>query len=323
MAGEPSGRAPADPAMSASRASWIIGVALVVVSAIAFSAKAVMAKLAYRHGVDALTVLALRMGFALPVYLAVLALRSRKESRPITRREFGAIALLGVIGYYLASLFDFLGLEHISAGLERLILFVYPTLVALFEALLFGRRLSRVQVLALILTYVGIAVVFRSEIGHGGDDVTLGALLVFASAVTYAAYLVGSGQLIPRVGAERFTALALTVSALCTLTHATAAGRSVTGLPREVYGLGLLLAFLATVLPTFLLAAGIRRIGPGPAGIAGTVGPVSTVFLAHAFLGEPVTLPQVSGALLVLAGATLVAMGRPAKLAPHQSTVTR
>jgi drug/metabolite transporter (DMT)-like permease len=312
-----------DAAARASRASWMIGVVLVVVSAIAFSAKAVMAKLAYRHGVDALTVLALRMGFSLPVYLAVLAVRSRSEARPLTRRELVAIALLGVIGYYLASLFDFLGLEHISAGLERLILFVYPTLVALFEALLFGHKLTRVQLAALLLTYLGIAVVFRSEIGHGGDDVPLGAFLVFASAVTYAAYLVGSGQLIPQVGAERFTALALTVSALCTLGHAAAAGRSVTGLSRPVYELGLLLALFATVLPTFLLAAGIRRIGPGPAGIAGTVGPVSTVLLAHVFLGEPVTLPQVAGALLVLAGATLVALGRPAKLAPHQSTVTR
>ncbi len=323
MASEPSGRALAIAATSPSRASFVVGVGFVVVSAIAFSAKAVMAKLAYQHGVDALQVLALRMGFALPVYLLVLAARSRSEARPLTRRELAAIALLGVIGYYLASLFDFLGLQHISAGLERLILFVYPTLVALFEALLFGRRLTRVQVVALILTYVGIAVVFRSEVGHGGDDVALGAMLVFASAVVYAVYLVGSGQLIPRVGSERFTALALSVSALCTLGHAAVAGRSVTGLPREVYELGLLLAFLATVLPTFLLAAGIRRIGSGPAGIVGTVGPVSTVFLAHVFLGEPVTLPQVLGALLVLAGATLVALGRPTNIAPHQSTVTR
>jgi drug/metabolite transporter (DMT)-like permease len=320
MTSEPSGRAPAD---TASRASFILGVYLVVLSAVAFSAKAVMAKLAYRHGVDALTVLALRMGFALPVYLTVLAVRSRTEARPLTRRELVAIALLGVIGYYLASLFDFLGLEYVSAGLERLILFVYPTLVALFEALLFGRKLTRTQALSLLLTYVGIAIVFRGEIGQGGTDIVLGASLVFASAVVYALYLVGSGQFIPRVGAERFTALAVAVSALCTLAHAAVAGAPVTDLPREVYELGLLLAFFATVLPTFLLAAGIRRIGPGPAGIAGTVGPVSTVFLAHAFLGEPVTLPQVGGAVLVLAGATLVALGRPAKLAPHQSTVTR
>jgi drug/metabolite transporter (DMT)-like permease len=183
MTSEPSGRAPAD---TASRASFILGVCLVVLSAVAFSAKAVMAKLAYRHGVDALTVLALRMGFALPVYLTVLAVRSRTEARPLTRRELVAIALLGVIGYYLASLFDFLGLEYVSAGLERLILFVYPTLVALFEALLFGRKLTRTQALSLLLTYVGIAIVFRGEIGQGGTDIVLGASLVFASAVVYA-----------------------------------------------------------------------------------------------------------------------------------------
>ncbi len=306
-----------------SRAGWLLGVGLVALSAIAFSAKAVMAKLAYRHGVDALTVLGLRVGFALPFYLGVLALRRGRETRPLTRREIVSIVLLGLIGYYLSSLLDFMGLEYITAGLERLILFVYPTLVAIFEAVLFGKRLSRLQLFALAATYAGIAVVFQSEIGFAGDDVLLGAAMVFACAITYAGYLVGGGQLIPRIGAERFTALALSVSALAVLGHASAAGRTFVGLPRPVYELGLWLALVATVLPTFMLSEGIRRIGPGPAAIAGTIGPVSTLALAYWFLGEPLLPQQIAGATLVLAGATLVALGRPKPLEPHQTTVTR
>ena len=282
-----------------------------------------MAKLAYRHGVDALTVLALRMAFALPFYLAVLAFRARRDAKPLTRRDLGLLVVMGLLGYYLASLFDFLGLEYISAGLERLILFTYPTLVVLLELALFRRRLTRVQLLALVVTYLGIAVVFRSEIGHAGANVPIGAALVFASAVTYAGYLVGGGQLIPRIGAERFTAWALTISAVAVLSHARIAGRSLLGLPGPVYELGLWLALVATVLPTFMLAEGIRRIGPGPAAIAGTLGPVSTIALAHLFLGEPILALQVVGASLVLAGATLVALGRPNRLEPYQTTVTR
>ncbi|HVJ17323.1 MAG TPA: DMT family transporter [Polyangiaceae bacterium] len=305
------------------RTSWLLGVGMVLLSSIAFSAKAVMAKLAYRHGVDALTVLALRMAFALPFYVAVLAVRARREARPLTRRELWLLLGLGLLGYYLASLFDFLGLEHISAGLERLILFTYPTLVVLFELALFKKRLTRVQLLALVVTYVGIAVVFQSEIAHAGDNVPLGAALVFAGAVTYAGYLVGGGQLIPRIGAERFTAWALTISSVAVLAHALLSGRTLLGLPGPVYELGLWLALVATVLPTFLLAEGIRRIGPGPAAITGTLGPVSTIALAHVFLGEPILVLQVAGAALVLAGATLVALGRPSRLEPHQTTVTR
>jgi drug/metabolite transporter (DMT)-like permease len=307
-----------------TRASWLLGVGLVVLSSVAFSAKAVMAKLAYRHGVDALTVLALRMAFALPFYLLVLWLRRRRAEPPLARRDVGLIVALGLLGYYLASLFDFLGLEHISAGLERLILFTYPTLVVLFEFVLFRRRISRVQLVALGATYLGIAVVFQSELGLAGDNVPLGAALVFASAVTYAGYLLGSGQLIPRIGAERFTALALTVSAVAVLTHALLAGRTLLGLPGPAYELGLWLGIVATVLPTFMLAEGIRRIGPGPAGIAGTTGPVATIALAHVFLDEPILVLQIVGAGLVLAGATLVALGRPgSRPAPHQTTVTR
>ncbi len=305
------------------RASWLLGVGLVLLSSIAFSAKAVMAKLAYRHGVDALTILGLRMAFALPFYLLVLAVRSRRDAEPLTRRDLAVLFVLGLLGYYLASLFDFLGLQYISAGLERLILFTYPTLVVLLELVLFRRRITRLQVMALVITYLGIAIVFQSEITRAGDDVPLGAALVFASAVTYAGYLVGGGQLIPRIGAERFTAWALTVSAVAVLGHALGSGRSLLGLRAEVYELGLWLAVVATVLPTFLLAEGIRRVGPGPAAIAGTLGPVSTILLAHFFLGEPILPLQVAGAALVLGGATLVALGRPSRLEPHQTTVTR
>jgi drug/metabolite transporter (DMT)-like permease len=296
--------APARP----SRRAALTGAALVLLSSIAFSGKAVMAKLMYRAGAEPITVLALRMGFALPVFLLAAAWTAR-VAQPLSRREWGAALSLGGVAYYLSAVGDFMGLRFVSAGLERLILFTYPTLVVLMSSVALRERIGQKQLFALSISYAGIALVFRAELRDGspGEHALLGAGLVFASAITYAAYLVGSTRYIRRLGSLRFTAIALSAASVSTLLHFLAAGPPLLGHPASVYGLGLAMALLATVLPAFALAAGIQRIGPSVAAILGTIGPVSTLFLAHWFLSEPISPMQLLGTALVLLGATLVA----------------
>jgi len=291
----------------------------VLISSIAFSTKAILVKLAYRQGVDSLSLLALRFGFSAPFfgYLAFGGrLRGKLPSR-LTRRDWGTVIALGVLGYYLASLSDFIGLRYISAGLERLILFVYPTLVVVIEAGLFKIRLERRQTVALLVTYAGIFLAFRGELGSFGSDVPRGAAWVFASALTYALYLIGAGQMVPKLGSQRFTALALLSATGAVLLHASLSAAKLVGLPPSAYVIGLVMALLATVLPAFLLARGIALIGSGPAAIVSTVGPVSTILLAYLVLHEAISPAEFLGTGLVLCGASLVASSaKPAKAAP-------
>jgi drug/metabolite transporter (DMT)-like permease len=295
---------------------------VVFVSSIAFSTKAILVKLAYRHGIDSVSLLALRFGFSAP-FFAYGAFGARlRGARPsaLTRRDVGTLITLGVLGYYLASLSDFIGLRYISAGLERLILFVYPTLVVVLEAALFKIRLERRQTLALFITYAGIFLAFRGELGSLGSDVPRGAAWVFASALTYAVYLIGAGQMVPKLGAQRFTALALLSATAAVLLHACLSGAQLIGLPPVAYLIGLVMALLATVLPAFLLARGIALLGSGPAAIVSTVGPVSTIVLAYLVLDEAISATEFVGTALVVCGATLVASG--AQRAPRGRRAT-
>lgn len=298
---------PERPSVRARRQDALLGALCVVGSAVAFSAKAVIAKVAYRHGADPATVLSLRFSFALPFFV-LAALATSRGRAALPRRDWAKIVGLGVVGYYGASALDFYGLLYISAGLERLILFVYPTLVVLMGALLFGTPITRRIVVALLLTYAGVALAVKTETaGVGGEQLWLGVSLVFVGTIAYAGYLVGGGQLIPRLGAVRFTSLALIVATLAMLVHFAVVGGSFFGHSPLVYVYGIVLGLVCTVLPVFLLAEGIRRIGAGPASIIGAVGPVSTIALAHFALGEPVHALQLVGTVLVLVGATVVA----------------
>ncbi len=317
MVSEPAPTPPASAALAtnAARERWL-GALLVFVSGVAFSTKAVLVKLAYRHGVDSVSLLALRFGFSAPFFaFAAFGGRLRgKRAAPLSRGDVSAIVGLGVLGYYLASLCDFVGLRYISAGLERLILFIYPTLVVVIEAWLFKVRLGRRQLTALLLTYAGIALAFRGELGNYGTDVPRGAAWVFGCALTYALYLLGAGRMVPKLGSQRFTALALLAATAAVLVHALIVGARVLGLGTPAYVIGLVMALLATVLPAFLLARGIALIGSGPAAIVSTVGPVSTILLAYFFLQEPLSLTEILGTALVIFGATLVgATPRPSK----------
>lgn len=284
-----------------------------LVSGVAFSTKAVLVKLAYRHGVDTVSLLALRFGFSAP-FFAFGAFGGRLSARfgapspaMLSRRDVLSIIALGVLGYYAASLCDFVGLRYISAGLERLILFIYPTLVVVIETWLFKTRLGRRQLWALVITYAGIAFAFHGELGNYGSDVPRGAAWVFGCALTYALYILGAGRMVPKLGSQRFTSLALLAAAAATVTHATLTGAKIMGLPAAVYGISLVMALVATVLPAFLLARGIALIGSGPAAIISTIGPVSTILLAYFFLQEPLSGTELIGTALVIFGATLVA----------------
>lgn len=290
------------------RATHRAGVALAVVAAFGFSFKAILVKLAYPYGVDAVTLLALRMAFALPVFLWV-GFSASKNAPALSLRDWLTIAVLGALGYYGASILDFLGLKYISAGLERLILFTYPTLTLLFGVVLHGRAISRREGIALALCYAGIAAAFAHDLEFAGDKavVWIGGGFVFASSVSYALYLSGSAGMIAKLGAARFTALAMLVSTAATGGHFLAT-QPLTALvqPWPVYALGAAMGVLSTVLPVFAQSAAIRRVGSGQAALVGMVGPLLTIVFAWLLLDEGFSTAQMIGVALVIAGVATV-----------------
>jgi drug/metabolite transporter (DMT)-like permease len=289
----------------------LVGAVLCGIAAVAFSGKAVIIKLAYRYGVDALTLLALRMLLSAPLFIALAWWSGRRNAaQPLSRRDLRAIAVLGLVGYYLSSYFDFLGLQYITAALERLVLFLYPTFVLLMSAALFGRRITTRDVFALALAYLGIAIVLLNDFREQPGNVVAGSLWVLASALLYATYLLGSGRLVGRVGSMRFACYAGVVSCIGVVAHflVTRDWHVIVSQPAPVYGLAVLMAAVSTVLPIVLTSEGIRRIGASNASIVGSVGPVATIFLGFLFLGEPITIVQLAGAALVLAGVLIVSL---------------
>ncbi len=286
----------------------IEGAIWVLLSGITISTKAVLAKLAYLHGADAIQVLSLRMFFAVPLLLLSAYFAEKKAASRLTLRELAVIVLLGVTGYCISSMLDFMGLMYISASLERLVLFLYPTFVVLFSALLFRTPLRRLHLFALLMTYAGMAIVYYNEQNLSGPLVVKGSLLVLGCSIGYALYVVGAGRVIPKVGAARFNSYSLLSATVVIFLHWYKAGRPLIGLPLPVYGYGFLMATVGTVIPTLLLTKGIGMVGSGPAAILTTIGPVSTILLAHFLLGEPVTLGQLLGSVFVLIGVTLVSV---------------
>jgi len=296
------------------RAGSAAGVVFVALAAFGFSAKAILVKLAYQYPVDAVTLLALRMAFSLPFFLLMAFWGRRDGQAKLAWADAVALVGLGLLGFYLASFLDFWGLEYISAGLERLILFLYPTLVVVFSFLLFGRPIGLREIVALGLSYAGFGLVFYQQVSLDQPKTLLGVGLVFGSTVAYAAYLMGSHRVIQKLGAKRFTAYAMTVASLAclaqfALTHPLSALR----LPQPVYGLAISMAVFCTVLPSLLLSLGIHRIGASRASLISSLGPVTTLILAYAVLDEVMSAEQWLGAALVLAGVLLVSLAKPAR----------
>jgi drug/metabolite transporter (DMT)-like permease len=290
--------------------SAYLGVACAIVGSIGFSGKTVIVKLAYQYGVDPLTLLALRMLFSLPFFL-LMAWWAGGSGLRMTRRDWVAVIGLGCLGYYLGSYLDFAGLQHISAGLGRLILYLYPTLVVLLSALVLRQPIHGRHLLSLVLSYGGIALVFNAETRLGDDlgRVMLGAGLVFAGAITYAIYLIAGSRIVQKLGSMRFTAYASSAASCFVLSHfAAMRGTAQLAVAHEVYWIVLVMAVFSTVLPLWLMAEGLRRIGANQVALVGCIGPLSTIVFARIFLGEPITLIQLAGAGLVLAGVIIISV---------------
>jgi drug/metabolite transporter (DMT)-like permease len=283
------------------------GLLLASFGAIAFSGKAIIIKLAYRYGVDAVTLIMYRMLFALPLFL-ILAWWSGRGKPPLTWRDAQAVLGLGFSGYYLASFLDFAGLRFISASLERLILYLNPTLVLGLGVLVFRRRVTRGQIIALAVSYAGVLCVFGKEVTLRGANVPLGATLVFGSAVSYAIYLAYSGEEVKRLGALRLTGLATTVACvICIAQFLLLRPLSAMVVAPQVIWLSALNATVCTFAPVLMVMMAIERIGATLTAQAGTIGPVSTILMAVLLLGEPFTAWVAAGTVLVVAGIWLLA----------------
>jgi len=296
------------------RGAWI-GVACALAGSVAFSGKPVLVKAAYVHGIDTTTLLTLRMLFAAPLFM-LMALWAGRMTEPVSRREIAALAGLGFLGYYLGSFLDLAGLQYVSAGFGRLILYLYPTLVLLLSAAFLRQPLRAPQLLSLALSYAGIVLVFAEEVKTAGaaGQTAIGALLVFGSAVTYAVYLVTGSRLVHKFGSMRFSAYASLIATGFVLAHFIASRplEALHAVP-EVYALVAVLAVFSTVLPLWLMAEGLRRIGASQVSLIGCIGPVATLAFAALFLGEAVTAMQLAGGALVLAGVLIISLRpRPA-----------
>jgi drug/metabolite transporter (DMT)-like permease len=290
---------------------------LATLGAIAFSGKAIIVKFAYRYGVDAVTLIMYRMLFALPMFL-VLAWWAGRGKPPLTWRDARAVLGLGFCGYYLSSFLDFAGLRYISASLERLILYLNPTLVLGLGVLLFQRKVTRRQIVALAVSYAGVLCVFGKEVTLQGANVPLGATLVFGSAVSYALYLSYSGEEVKRLGALRLTGLATTVACLiCIAQFLVLRPWSAMAVAPQVLWLSALNATVCTFAPVVMVMMAIERIGASLTSQAGTIGPLSTILMAVALLGEPFTAWTAAGTVLVVAGIWLLARPPPS-IAPQE-----
>tara|TARA_B100000795_G_C22802517_1_gene442692 strand:- start:2780 stop:3667 length:888 start_codon:yes stop_codon:yes gene_type:complete len=287
----------------------IIAIALAITGAILFSSKAVMVKLSYEYKIDSLSLLLLRMGFALPIYLFIAFNSSKqKTTGKLAIKTWMALICLGIIGYYFASFLDFVGLQYISASLERLVLFVYPTITTIFAAICFKRKINSYKITAIILTYIGIGIAFFGKIQ---DDVQenfwTGVLLIFSSAVTFSVYLVGSEKLIPKFGVKRFTTYCMIVSSISVLIHfGIKSDVDITSFPWQVYALGIIIAVFNTVLPSYMISSAIQTIGASTTSILSSVGPISVIILSYFLLDEQISYYQIIGTLVVISGVLII-----------------
>lgn len=279
---------------------------MVAASALLFATKAIVVKCAYPYGIGALDLLTLRMGFALPVFLLVAWHEERRAAARLSVGDLGRCCGLGIIGYYLASFLDFEGLRVIGVGLERMVLYLYPTIVVVVGALIFGHKVTGRVIVALVATYGGIVLTYVGQ-RHDGTQIAWGTALVAGSAATYALFVLFSGTLIARLGARRVMAVAMSGACMAMLLHAgihaSCGGDTyLFAQPMVVYGYGLVLAVFGTILPSLLMGDGLKRVGSQRFAIISTIGPIGTLLLGWMVLGETVTpIASVGIALTLLA----------------------
>jgi drug/metabolite transporter (DMT)-like permease len=293
-----------------TRGWFIVGLLLAIGGVVFFSLRPIFIKLAYEYVTDPVTLLALRMVFSVPFFIAAAVwVRSGTEHRPLAPRQLAAVILLGILSYYGASFLDFLALQHIPAGLGRLLLFTYPTIVVILSAALLGKRVTAREIAALVLTYAGLALVFAHALGGEQKNFWLGAGLAFASSICYALYLVAGAEVITRVGSVRFTAYAMTAASIaCLLQFFLLRPLSALDLPAPVYGYAVAMAVLSTAVPVFMTSEALRRVGANTVAIIGALGPVTTIVLGYLGLEEIMTPLQLAGSALVMVGVVVISL---------------
>ena len=294
----------------ARRGYFVAGLLLAVGGVVCFSIRPIFIKLAYAHVVDPVTLIGLRMIFSLPFFLgAALWVRSGGEHRPLSGRDLAAVCGLGVLSYYGASFLDFLALQYIPAGLGRLLLFTYPTLVVILSAALLRKGVTAREIAALALTYAGLLLVFAQSLEGEQTNFWLGAALAFASSVCYALYLVAGAEVITRVGSVRFTAYAMSAASVaCILQFLLLRPLSALDVPAPVYGYAIAMAVVSTAVPVFMTSEALRRVGANTVAIIGALGPVTTIAFGWLGLEEVMTPLQLAGAALVLVGVVVISL---------------
>jgi len=288
-----------------------VALLLAATGVIFYSTKAVFVKMAYAYDIDPVTLMLYRLLLSMPFYLVVWVIHNtkNKDEPKASFKDILLIIFLGIIGYYVSSLLDFIGLQYIDASLERLILFIYPTIVLILSRIFLKKKVTKQQLLAIGLTYIGVFVIFSQNIltGTQSDNVLLGAGLIFLCALTYATYLVGSNSLLPKLGTINFTTYVMFVSFLAVLIHYYFEfGFTYIIYPTEVYIISVFMAVISTVLPSYMIGEAIKRAGANTVGIMGSLGPISTISLSMIFLGETLTLIQYIGAFIILGGIFII-----------------
>jgi len=288
------------------------GIMLAVVGAVVFSFKPILIKLIYTYGIKTEVLMALRMLFALPVFLAVGWISASKKSgtQTVDKRAIFYSVIVGVLGYYGAALLDLLGLQYITAQFERMILFLFPTIVCLLSWLVFSERPTKRMIIALPLSYSGVVLIFLHDFDHFGSDVIRGGLLVFASAICFSFYMLFSKPCITRLGSAAFTCIAMGAASVVIFCHFIALNPlSSLIVPWQVLWLTFALGVIATALPAFLISAAIERIGSSRASIIGSIGPIVTAVFAVMLLGEAFTIYHATGMVLTLVGVVYLGRG--------------
>jgi drug/metabolite transporter (DMT)-like permease len=293
----------ADTAKPFDRSRYLTGLGYAAMATMLFSGKAVLIKLAFRQGADPISLLALRMIFALPFFVLAAWWVDRKGRPPMSRREWGAIVLMGLLGYYLGSYLDFLALQYITAGFARVIQYLNPTLVLMLSILVLRKRIVGRQWIALVVAYVGVLLVFWHDLRFSGGDVPLGALLAFCSTAVYAIYLVMGGEMVRKLGSIRLTAYASIVACTACIVQALIVDpQGIVSQPSSVVVISLVNGTFCTVAPVFLIMMSVERVGAGATSQMNVIGPIVTIALAAVVLGEPVAGMQLLGTAVVMAG---------------------
>ena len=307
-------------ATSTINRSRLHGFILIILATTLFSSKSVFIKLAYLQGASPEIVMVLRMIFSLPFFIVIALHAKRAFNQPIAGSRLLLTATVGITGYYLASVFDLYGLQYISASLERLVLYIYPTLVIILSALFLGLPIKRIMLFCIIIIYMGLIIVFMDDTttvqSHAltstviGDIPALyyGGLLVFISALAFALYLIGSEFIMRSMPSRLFTAYAMLAASVAISLHywATYPLQMLFDQTMAVYVLGLIIAFFCTVLPSFMLSAGVQRVGASTAGVVGSLGPIATLILGALLLGEQVSNLQLVGFAVVIGGVMIL-----------------